>query len=121
LEKEHVRLDGILGDELHCKRTFKIKTPFYLNIPYENQKVAEIAYLTKRVLRQQFGREWQADGWALTAYILLGFSTDFTDFLIRHPRKILFLPLVFYALLRLFIVSRFKRLVSLVVPTRRKA
>jgi len=113
-------LHEIAHYELHCKRAFTIKTPFFLNVAYENQKAAEIAYTTKRMLRQKFGREWQADGWALTAYSLLGFPKDLADFLERHPRKILFMPLVLPILLRLIIVSRFKQVVSSFVPARTK-
>ncbi len=62
-------LHEIAHYELHCKRTFTIKTRFsQCCIP--SQLLAEIAYRAKRVCGQ-FGREWQADGWALTAYFLL--------------------------------------------------
>jgi hypothetical protein len=70
--------------------------PWFLNRPYENEFAGEIAYKSRRVMRQQYNLEWRASLWALTAYPHIPCNNDFSKFLRRHPEKWRLMPLVWY-------------------------
>jgi hypothetical protein len=71
------------------------KFAWYINRPYENETAGEVAYKTRRTLKQKLNREWRAGLWALCAYVQLGCPNEFQDFLKRHPEKLKLMPLVF--------------------------
>ena len=68
--------------------------PWFLNRPYENDRIGETAYITRRIVRQKLNDEWRADLWALRAYALLGRYDLLSDFLTHHPDK---LTILFWA------------------------
>jgi hypothetical protein len=72
---------------LRYKNPRPISMPWFVNRPYENETVGEIAYKTRRTLRLKLGKEWQADFWALCAYRLIGCPDDLKAFLKQHPEK----------------------------------
>jgi len=86
---------------LHSKYACPLQMPWYVNRPYENETVADIAYKAKRALRQKYGKEWQADLWALIAFQMVGTKDDIKAFLIQHPEKI---PLFLMAVAALVII-----------------
>jgi hypothetical protein len=86
--------------------------PWFLNRPYENEVAGEIAYKTRRTVRQKFNRKWHADLWALCVYPLMGCPNEYRDFVERHPEKIkwmlLAMPFVLFGVLK----TRLTRLFS---------
>ncbi|MCX6896219.1 MAG: hypothetical protein NTZ16_12120 [Verrucomicrobia bacterium] len=76
------------------------KYPWYVNRPYENQTAGDIVYKTRRMLRIKCDRKWRADLWALCAFPMLGCRNEFKDFLERHPKKLILMPLVILAFLK---------------------
>ncbi|HEY3855598.1 MAG TPA: ImmA/IrrE family metallo-endopeptidase [Verrucomicrobiae bacterium] len=69
-------------------------SPWYLNINWKIEAVADIAAKVRRGVRLAFhsekGKEWEADLWAMCGFVYLkkfGASTDLAAFLKRHPEK----------------------------------
>ena len=63
--------------------------PLFLNRPYENERVGEIAYVSRRIMRQKLNDQWRADIWTMSAYINTGRLDLLSDFLRRHPERFL--------------------------------
>ena len=82
--------------------------PFFLNRPYENERVGEIAYVTRRIMRQKLDFEWRADVWALCAYVQIGRLELLANFLRRHPDKLPFFFLAWFGMLK----TRFVQILS---------
>lgn len=72
---------------LHYKNPRPQNTHWLVNRPYENELMADIAYKTRRTLRQKFTKEWMADLWALSAFAVIGLPDDLKTFLKAHPEK----------------------------------
>jgi hypothetical protein len=79
--------------------------PRYLNRPYESEFAGDATYKTRRVLRLTLNSNWRAEFWALAAYCQLGCPKEFSDFFQRHPKKMLWLPLIMYGLLKARLVK----------------
>jgi hypothetical protein len=84
-----------------------LQFPWYVNRPYENEQAGEIAYKSRRTLRQKLNPEWRAGLWALCAYQMIGCPREFRDFLERHPEKWKLMLLVFFGVLKTRIVRIF--------------
>jgi hypothetical protein len=87
------------------------KFPWYINRSYENETVGDIAYKTRRALKQNLNREWRAGLWAMCVYTQVGCPNEFLDFLQRHPEKLKLMPLVFIFTLKYRIGNFFRKLV----------
>lgn len=61
--------------------------PSFLNRPYENERAGEIAYVSRRIMRQKLNNQWRASVWTMCAYIQTGRLDLLTNFLWRHPGK----------------------------------
>jgi len=80
---------------LHFKRIKPRRhSPWYLNINWKIDAIADFAAKVRRTVRLQFhsekGKEWEADLWAMCGLVYLKrFAADFdlTPFLNRHPEK----------------------------------
>ena len=79
--------------------------PRYLNRPYESEFAGDVAYRTRRVLRRKLNSKWRAELWALAAYGQLGCPNEFSDFFQRHPKKMLWMPLILYGSLKARLVK----------------
>lgn len=101
---------------LHCKTSRSLPMPLFVNRPYKNEIMAEIAYKTRRTIRRKFDKEWQADLWAFCAFFEIGCRNDFQEFLRRHPDKTKFLLLVFPVILKIRLTKLFKKLLRAVIP-----
>lgn len=90
-QPQHEAIFAILheiGDfKLHSKSPRPLRMPWFINRPYENEFLGEVAYKTRRVVRQKVGHKLQADLWALCAYCLIGCPDDLKAFLKQHPEK----------------------------------
>jgi hypothetical protein len=69
------------------KNTHLLRMPWFINRPFENETVGEIAYKTRRAVRQKCGKAWQADFWAMTVFPFVGTKDDMKAFLEQHPEK----------------------------------
>ena|ERR1035438_2309122 len=61
--------------------------PSFLNRPYENERVGEIAYVSQRIMRQKLNNQWRAGVWTMCAYIQTGRLDLLINFLWRHPEE----------------------------------
>lgn len=82
-----------------------IKMPWFVNRPYENERAGEIAYKTCRTIRQKFNPDWRAKIWAMCAFVQVASYSELNDFLIRHPRMWLLIPLVMYGMLKAMVIK----------------
>jgi len=107
---------------LHFK---KIKprrlSPWYLNLNWRIDAIANIASKVRRAIRFTFnkerGKEWEADVWAMCWFVCLTKfvgRSDLTAFLKRHPEKraiyMLATTAVFYSATKKRIARAFKLL-----------
>ena len=80
---------------LHFKRIKPRRhSPWYLNNNWKFDVIADLAAKLRRGIRLRFhsekGKEWEADLWAMCAFVYLkkfGARPDLTAFLNRHPEK----------------------------------
>ena len=80
---------------LHVLNRAERRTPWYLEIHWQNKFLSKMTRTVRRYLRfifnKQDGLEWEADLWALCAFYYLakhiGCKKDFTAFLRNHPEK----------------------------------
>ncbi len=80
---------------LHFKRIKPRRhSPWYLNINWKVDAIADFAAKVRRGVRLVFhsekGKEWEADVWAMCGFVYLkkfGAGNDLTAFLKRHPEK----------------------------------
>ena len=82
---------------LHFDQPYRLFAPRWVERSYKSTFMVENTYKLKRTLRRRFGREWQADLWALSAFPIVGTRNDLEAFFDRHPDKIapFFLAVVF--------------------------
>jgi hypothetical protein len=64
-----------------------LRMPWFINRSYENERLGEAVYKTRRALRQILNKEWQADAWALCVYSQIRCPDDLKAFLKQHPKK----------------------------------
>jgi hypothetical protein len=81
--------------------------PWFLNRPYENERVGETAYKTRRTVRQKFKRGWRAGLWTMFVYSQLPCQNEFRDFLKRHPEKMILMPVVWFCILKIRLAKSF--------------
>ena len=89
-------------------REKELKMPWIINRPYENERLGEAAYKTRRTIRHSLNSEWRSGLWAMCVYIQLGCPNEFKEFLNRHPEKMKLMPLIALAILK----ARFIRIIS---------
>jgi hypothetical protein len=84
---------------LHFDQPYRLLAPRWVDRPYKSTFMVENTYKLKRMLRRRFGREWQADLWALMAFPMVGTPDELGTFFSRHPRKmpLFFLGAAFHA------------------------
>lgn len=90
-------------------RSTPLRFPSFVNRPYENERAGEIAYRTRRTVRQQFNTEQRANLWALCAYFQIGCPNELLEFLERHPEKFILMPLVLLGVIKTRMVRIFYR------------
>ena len=73
-----------IGSELDLP----LPMPWFLNRPYENERVGDAAYKIKRAQQIKRNKKWRADIWALLAYSKTIRYDLLSAFLIRHPDKL---------------------------------
>lgn len=106
---------------LHYKKDHKLPIPSFINRPYENELLSDAAYKTKRMLRQKLNSEWQADCWALCAFLQLGAREEFQDFLRRHPEKVKLVLVAIPGIWKARLVKALKKLMSPFFPKAKTA
>jgi hypothetical protein len=82
--------------------------PCILDRQYKSKRVNYVASHTNRFVHYKYGKEWQADLYALVFLITIGATKDLTEYLERHPhqRKWFFLSLL------VIIVKDFPRIIK---------
>lgn len=73
--------------------------PGFLNRPYEIEFAGEVAYKTRRSIRQRFSPEKRADLWALCTFSECGWLSELRDYLKQHPEKLKMMPFILYSLM----------------------
>jgi hypothetical protein len=88
-EQLHTALHEIAHHELsHFEPQHRRAAPWYLERHYKSKFMAEVVYRTKRWLRLRFGKEWEADLWALLVFPKVGTMEDIEALLAKHPEKV---------------------------------
>ena len=88
-EQLHTALHELAHHELsHFEPQHRRFIPWYVNRDYKSLFMAEVMCRTKRWLGLVFGKEWQADLWALMVFPKVGTRKDLEAFLNEHPEKI---------------------------------
>jgi len=82
-----------------------ITPPWFVNRPYENERIGEVAYKSRRAIRQKLNTEWRAGLWAMCAFVNLGCLVELDDYLDRHPKKWLLISLIMLAMLKTLVVK----------------
>jgi hypothetical protein len=80
---------------IHFKMTHRIPNARYLDIHWKSQRLAQFFSKVRRVLRRfrnsDSGKEWEADLWAMCAFVyltkLLGCRKELNAFCNHHPEK----------------------------------
>jgi hypothetical protein len=95
-EHVHTLLHEFAHYLLHFKnRTPQRHCPWYLKLDWKNDAIANIATKVRRAVRFAFnnerGKEWEADVWAICAFLLIskyvGSTDDLETFINHHPEK----------------------------------
>ena len=73
--------------------------PWWLNRPYENETLGDLAYKAKRALRWNLNPKWQTELWAMGVYCQLPLPQQLASFFKRHPEKKKLLWLFWYGAL----------------------
>lgn len=63
--------------------------PWFLDRPYEDERIGETVYISRRILRRICNNEWRAELWTLRAYAVLGRYDLLHAFLSNHPDKLM--------------------------------
>jgi hypothetical protein len=86
-------------------RITPIRMPWFINRPYQNEQIGEIAYRSRRTIRQMCNQEWRARLWAMCAFVQVAPFTEQNDFLNRHPKYWLCIPLIMCGMLKALVVK----------------
>jgi hypothetical protein len=72
---------------MHLDRKPWVIRPWYLKIKWQAPLAVRISGRLERLVRLGFGREWQADLWALAFLWEIGATDDLLAFMDSHPEK----------------------------------
>jgi hypothetical protein len=86
-------------------RETPVHLPWFIDRPYENERVGEIAHKSRRAIRQKYNLEMRARLWAMCAFFQIASYPEMNDFLERNPKYWLLIPIIVYAMLKTLFVK----------------